>query len=414
MKKFINLALQGLCLPLAADVIDQVEHGYLEKEGQFQILHMYGTPYERGFAHGTLLQELIQANVHAFLGDNLDQENPQVAAFRKKLPDLLLHVSEDLLEEMRGVAEGSHIALDKIITLNLFPEMFHCIGITACDEASEDAELYHVRVLDYNAVKGLEKSAVVMVFEGSDIHPFVSCSYAGFIGVFTGMNAEKLSIGEIGGKGYGNYQGMPMAFLLRNVLEKASTLEEAKDVLVKTPRTCEYYYLVSDGKNKTSFGCYATMSQIHFIYPGDNYALFALPNLPDNYETDGYNDKFFLLNPKVKTSPYQTIFEQDNQVVGQIFHQLPKTLSIIGYSNPVRYEPLMKRLHENYGRLNPANLMELIKIPVTCDANLHNAIFVPASLELYFSHADDKLSASDKPYQQFSLTKLLEHAPEIP
>ena len=51
--------------------------------------------------------------------------------------------------------------------------------------------------------------------------PFVNVTYAGFVGSVTGMNAEKVSIGEMGGKGLGHWDGVPMAFLVRMVLEEA-------------------------------------------------------------------------------------------------------------------------------------------------------------------------------------------------
>ena len=51
--------------------------------------------------------------------------------------------------------------------------------------------------------------------------PFVNVTYAGFVGSVTGMNAKKISIGEMGGKGLGHWDGVPMAFLVRMVLEEA-------------------------------------------------------------------------------------------------------------------------------------------------------------------------------------------------
>ena len=40
-------------------------------------------------------------------------------------------------------------------------------------------------------------------------------TYAGFIGSVTGMNAERVSIGEMGGRGMGHWDGTPMALLVR-------------------------------------------------------------------------------------------------------------------------------------------------------------------------------------------------------
>ncbi len=37
-----------------------------------------------------------------------------------------------------------------------------------------------------------------------------------------------------------------LSLLLRDVMERARTVEEGLDILRETPRTCEYYYVLSD------------------------------------------------------------------------------------------------------------------------------------------------------------------------
>ena len=89
-----------------------------------------------------------------------------------------------------------------------------------------------------------------------------------------------------------NGMGCRCPFLFRDILERASSVEQAKQILIDTPRTCEYYYVISDGKDKASIGVYATASQIHFIEPGTAYALLAPQHLPANYGANGDHDKF--------------------------------------------------------------------------------------------------------------------------
>ena len=60
-------------------------------------------------------------------------------------------------------------------------------------------------------------------------------TYAGFIGSVTGMNAKKISVGEMGGRGLGHWDGVPMAFLVRMALEEANTLDEAVAVFRDHP-----------------------------------------------------------------------------------------------------------------------------------------------------------------------------------
>ena len=111
---------------------------------------------------------------------------------------------------------------------DLFPGMFHCTGITASGKATADGALYHVRVLDYSAAATLQHTAILAIVEPQNGYAFLNVTYAGFVGSVTGMNQEKIAIGEIGGKGYGSWNGLPMAFLLRKILEEASSIEEIK------------------------------------------------------------------------------------------------------------------------------------------------------------------------------------------
>ena len=255
--------------------------------------------------------------------------------------------------------------------------MFHCCGITACKDASYDGSLYHARVLDYGDGKELHETSVLLFVEPKDSLPFLNITYAGFIGSVTGMNAQKISIGEIGGQGYGNWEGIPMSFLLRMILEEASTLTEAKEILESSPRTCEYYYVIADGKIEESFGCLASAKELSFIPPGVNYAIT---------ETE---------------CGLHTLTFQDTS---SLFFSQPKhTVLLTGFVRPERYPILEKRVEEAYGEISPKTLMEIIKQPVARPSNLHNAIFHPASLSVWFSHTKEGSHlACDGDYTKFT------------
>jgi isopenicillin-N N-acyltransferase like protein len=398
-----------LCVTALADAVEKEGKGFLQIiEGQ-RVLHLKGSPYERGYQHGKLLKNEIQQNISQFVQKERPEAKERASAFAKNFSKLLSYIPSHFLEEMQGVADGSGIAYQKILELNLFPEMFHCTGMTVSDAATKEGNLYHVRVLDYAVGKGIQSTAVLMVSEPREGHAFLSVSYAGFIGCVTGMNAEKIALGEIGGWGYGFWEGIPMAFLMRQVLENAATLEEAKEIFSKSPRTCEYYYVISDGKTSSSCGVYATASQIHFIEPGSSYALLAPEQLPKNYGQGGEHDKFFLHDYKVTRSPQHVILANEEGRVEALFHQQPKHCVVLtGFANPARYPVLVKRILDSYGTIDEFTLQEMIKSPVTRETNLHNAIFLPSELKVWISHAGpDEEPASEQPYSLYSLADLL-------
>ncbi len=333
------------------------------------VLVLEGSPFEMGRTHGLQLKEKIQKNIENHLKNpTLSEESrKKVADFAPKIPSILPYIPNRYIEEMEGVAKGAEVSFTDILWLNLFPEMFHCCAITAKGKATKDGSLYHARLLDYAVGKDLQSSATVFIVKSKDKIPFLSVTYAGFIGCITGMNAEKISLGEIGGLGYGKWDGIPMSFLLRKLLEESSTLEQAQNILSLSPRTCEYYYIVGDGKTNESFACYATAKQIKFLFPGKDYSIIP-GTTPDDDHT------FLTENPSKETPAL-------------FFRQPEDTLLLTGVIAPERYPVLEERILENYGSLDEKALIEIIKQPVARTSNLHNAIFHPSSLKLWVAHA---------------------------
>ena len=394
-------------------VIYRIGKGTLEKRSREVILSLKGKPYERGVQHGKLLKQLIQDNIARFIDcpDLEKEKSDRLASFQENSSLCLRHIPQKYLEEMKGVAYGADVPFEKILALNLFPEMFHCLGITAQGRATRDGALYHVRVLDYSIGKGLEKSGVLMVVQPEEGKGFVSYGYAGFIGVVTGMNTEKIAVGEIGGKGYGYWEGIPMTFLLREIMETATSLSEAKHLLEHAKRTCEYYYVLSDGHHETSTGVYATASQIHFFPPGVSYAFLAPGSFPTNYKKDGNDDKCFLSHFSEVSSKYdRCIYDSKGFLVALFLNPIEDCLILKGWGHPERYSIVAQRLEKYFGHLDPLTLQEVIKEPVTNESNLHNAIFCPSTLNFWVSQACNKETpASLGPYEAYNLMELLQN-----
>ncbi|MBD3266658.1 peptidase C45, partial [bacterium] len=224
--KIILLFLITLFIsPLAqGEILAREGKGYLEKiDGQL-VLHLKGTYYEMGFQHGTLLKDHVKTNLMNIVDNQTDKAQTEEYMMYKMLREgmheqLKPHIPKKFMEEMKGLAEGSGLKFADVLTGNLFPEAFHCSGIALMGKATKNGELYHVRILDYMTDAGLQNHAVTMIFEPEGANAFINIGYAGFIGSITGMNEKQITIGEMGGKGQGFWDGMPMAFLLRHALE---------------------------------------------------------------------------------------------------------------------------------------------------------------------------------------------------
>jgi isopenicillin-N N-acyltransferase-like protein len=369
---------------IKADSIKQPEKGRVEIINRQKVIYLKGSAYEIGYQHGTLLKAEIALNTERFitpLSTNRGKP-PIIAYFLEAIPKIMQYIPQELMEEMQGIADASGQSLKTIMLMNLFPEMFHCTGITVKGNASLNGELYHVRVLDYAMGKGLQDTAILAVVEPDEGIPFLNATYAGFVGCVTGMNLQKIAIGEIGGKGYGHWNGVPMAFLLRRILQNASSLAEIKETLASTPRTCEYFYLFSDGKTGDSFGCYATPDFLSFFHPGESYCKY--PPLPNTFDIP---------------------FISESKESIEVFYPPEDTLMVCRWDN---FYLLKDRLLNYFGGINPTSLQEAIKQPIAHPSNLHNAIFAPSTLDLWISHAGpNNEPACNQPYEHFNLITLM-------
>ena len=205
--------------------------GFLEQVDGYRVLHLKGTPYEMGYQQGALPRDDIRENVH-YLFDVKGKEmkvelagvsllEPQAGDFWNRRPAAQVCARRVFSRRCGALPTAAALDVQDVVVANFIPELFHCSGFALSGSATKDGTLYHGRILDYGCDWRLQEHAMLTVAEPAGHIPFVNVTYAGFVGSVTGMNAEKISIGEMGGKGLGHWDGVPMAFLMRMVLEEA-------------------------------------------------------------------------------------------------------------------------------------------------------------------------------------------------
>ena len=348
------------------------EHGQLRWIDGQRIALLWGTPEEIGTAHGELLADesrrCIESVLYSFGTANVVRTGRW---FRQDLQDacarLSPHIPERHKVETRALAAAMGLEPDLVEALNVFPELFHCSGFAVFGSATKDGKLYHGRVLDYMTTIGLQDSATTFIIQPKGQFAFANVGYAGFIGSVSGMNAEGISLGEMGGRGEGQWDGAPMATLMRRALEECDTLAEVQTLWTESPRTCEYYYVFADGKTNEAVGVAATPESIEFIMPGQN----------DERLGEGIKDAVVM-------------------------------------SAGSRLEELRRRVTEKHGQLDTELGQWLMSRPVAMQSNLHNVLMVPADGVLYVANAGHDKPAAEMPYVKIDLRKMLSEIPGEP
>jgi outer membrane lipoprotein-sorting protein len=370
------------CLSVAVDMATQTipalgpatgERRVLATEGKgrlewidgTRVLFVSGTPREMGHQQGVLLRKEIRHVVNRILygvGVASSFEKGawffgEIEAAQKRINP---YIDPRYLAEMDAIAEAAGLQKEEIRLANFFPELFHCSGFALSGKATVDGKLYHGRILDYLRGVGLEQNAVVMIIQPDVGNAWANVSYAGFVGTVTAMNVRQVAIGEMGGRGEGKWDGKPMAQLLREVMERANTLEEALAILRQGPRTCEYYYVVSDAKTHTAAGVAATPERFETIRPGETH------------------------------------------------ERLPEAIAdAVVLSAGDRYKKLVERVREQYGKIDAAGARALMRRPVAMNSNIHSALFAPDTLDFWVANADSENVASHTRYTHYNLGDLL-------
>lgn len=344
----------------------RVDHGELRWIDGQRVALLEGTPEEIGTAHGQLLgDEAIRCVDSVLYSFGTVQTVLTGRWFRHDLEQaysrLVRHIPEDHKRETRALAASLGVDERLAEAVNVFPEMFHCSGFAVFGSATKDGKLYHGRVLDYMTTIGLQDAATTFIIAPRGKIPFANVGYGGFIGSVSGMNIKAISLGEMGGRGEGKWDGVPMATLMRRALEECSTLDEVIDLWKNNPRTCEYYYVFADGKTNRAVGVAAYPESVEFIHPGESH-----PRLGD-----GIKDAVVL-------------------------------------SAGSRLEELRKRVTTLHGKIDAPTAQLLMSRPVAMESNLHNVLFVPADGVLYVANADHQLPAADRPYVRLDLNELLQ------
>ena len=378
MQRFLAFCAFGLLAAPApaAEILGREGKGFLERIDGLLVLHVSGTPYEMGFQHGKLLGEQVRAlvatMVHQEGGRELALPGTGIRTTVKDLIRTLFQAQRPyyrprFLEELRGLADGAGLPEEDICTANHIPELFHCSGFALMGAATADGEVLHGRVLDYGTDQKLQDHALVIVAAPEGRHAFANVSFAGFIGSVTGLNVKGIAVGEMGGGGQLFWAGEPMSFLVRRVLEEAGDLDAALEIFRRGPRTCEYYYVVSDGGARRAAGLATTWQDFAVIDPGECH-----PRLPEAVK------------------------------------------DCVLMSAGKRYTELAARVKAGFGAFDAEKAIRLMDAPVAMKSNLHNALMKPKTGDFWAAYAAPGGHAAwNQKYVHLNLKTLLaQTAPE--
>ena len=204
------------------------------ESANLRVIKLEGTPYNRGLKHGQILKEEIgiiidrwKTKTEAWTG--FDFEDTKRAFLSKnKYKDAILSWNPDLLNEVEGIAKGSGIDFETIFLFQMGEELHSQSGITNLSRCTSIG----VSKSDKNPCLVAQNMDPPYFLHGfptllhikhndSDLESYIFTS-PGLIAL-NGMNNRAIGIVANGLPNlYANFEGMPVAFVIRTVLAKST------------------------------------------------------------------------------------------------------------------------------------------------------------------------------------------------
>ena len=253
-----------------------------DTEKELYVLELEGSPYVRGYKHGESLKQSINNKLAHW--DRFLEEEFQVSAdtlrarfFQYTNYEKALKTScPELLEEIKGIADGSGQDYKLILALHLGEELETLAG---SEEISEKCTAISINATDSTPTllaqnmdppPWIHGEPLLIIYNNDEGKRSATYSFPGFSGLF-GMNAAGIGItcNSISMLNH-NTDGLPVFAVVRKVLE-CNTLKEAEEFIRSVKHATPQCYTIGDSDSAICLECSA--NSVKRFYPFETATL---------------------------------------------------------------------------------------------------------------------------------------------
>jgi isopenicillin-N N-acyltransferase like protein len=240
--------------------------------GGLREVYLQGSPEAIGAAHGRLLRGRMLAvegrlwsaydryvpwwiarvgieDISRMRYRNVDREIPD--ARRRELAAQSLALDPDPFAERMPTYQRMvflHALYDIALSFEHSP-LIGCSTFALGPTMTRDGHVLVGRAFDMETDEVLDLDKAVFLVRQDGAIPFASVAWPGFVGVVTGMNDAGVFVVVHGGRaGEPRAEGTPVAFSLREVLERAHDTEEGVAILREQSVMVSHIVFVADGR----------------------------------------------------------------------------------------------------------------------------------------------------------------------
>ncbi len=224
--------------------------------GIVPMLEVAGDYYEMGLQYGVLLRPEIVSGMDSMTkilkwnADEMGVSYPVLVGLIKfQTRQMARTLPQKYQDEMRGVADGSGLPYDAVVTISLFYDAGQAMGCTGVLMRGKDGSIIQGRNNDTAAWGGeeLSKMTVIVRHKAKGLNEVTHMDQPLYMGVETGYNSKGLCFGEeVLSIKMPNPDGFSLPYLIRMMMEECSTLDDIYPFFDKYPTVGAYGCVWSD------------------------------------------------------------------------------------------------------------------------------------------------------------------------
>lgn len=271
--------------------------GWLKKsrEGWWE-MYLEGSPYEIGYAHGLLTEEMNYNQEKAFL-ERLEELIPSkfyqkfmlafVRLFNRDLED---YIKEEYRKEIFGISRFASDEFDfmgpayaRMLNYHAAHDLGHavqnmnlvaCTAFGAWDGHTADSGLIIGRNFDFFVNDDFAKDKILCTIKPDSGYSFTMITWAGFAGVVSGMNEKGLTVTLNAAKSsVPTGAKTPVSLLAREILQYAANIDEAYRIAKHRETFVSESFLIGSANDHKAAIIEKTPETIDIYDPDTNFII---------------------------------------------------------------------------------------------------------------------------------------------
>lgn len=369
-------------------------------------LYVQGGPLELGIMHGILLEDYIQLQEEAFVKQiRLMIPSESYLKFLRYFlawfnKDLDTYIDRQYLLEIYGVSAFASndfgfigARYDRILNYHAAHDIGHalqnmnlveCTAFGLWDEKSSDSSLLIGRNFDFYVGDAFAENKIIAFVNPDKGYKYASVTWAGMIGVVSGMNEKGLTVSLNSAKSEIPFGARtPVSIIAREILQYASNIEEAVAIASKRSSFVSESFLIGSATDGKAVVIEKSTEKTLVYDPDTNFII-----LTNHFQSDEFlEDPLNIENMENETSTYR------NERVQELLNEK----AFFDYQDAARILRDQKGLGgKDIGMANEKAINQLIAH--------HSVIFEPEKKRFWISTAPWQLG----PYLCYELDEIFD------